>query len=74
MTALGPETRTRHRYADERREVPLMVTGLVRPIPSQPVRHERRVIDGAGDVNVTLDLYRPAYVHEPIPAVIIVHG
>ena len=74
VTALGPETRTRHRYADERREAPFMVTGLVRPTPSQPVRHERRVIDGAGDVNVTLDLYRPAYVHEPIPAVIIVHG
>ena len=74
VTALGPETRTRHRYADERREVPFMVAGLVRPTPSQPVRHERRVIDGAGGANVTLDLYRPAYVHEPIPAVIIMHG
>ena len=74
VTALGPETRTRHRYADERREVPFMVTGLVRPTPSRPVRHERRVISGAGGADVTLDIYRPAYVHEPIPAVIIMHG
>ena len=74
LTALGPETRTRHRYADARRDAPFMVTGLVQPTPSQPVRHERRVIDGAGGADVTLDLYRPAYLHKPIPAVIIVHG
>ena len=74
VTALGPETRTRHRYADEQRKAPFVVTGLVRPTPSRPVRHERRVIDGAGGADVTIDIYRPAYVHEPIPAVIIVHG
>ena len=74
VTALGSETRTRHRYASDPREAPFTVTELVRPVESRPVRHERRLIPGAGGGKVTLDIYRPGYVHQPIPAVIMVHG
>ena len=74
VTVLGPETRARHQYAGNRREAPFVVTELVRPTPSRPVRYERRLIAGARGGEVTLDIYRPGYVHAPIPAVIMVHG
>ena len=74
VTALGPEAPTRHRYAGDRRETPFMVTELVRPTQSRPVRHKRLVIEGAGGDEVTLDIYRPSYIYGPIPAVIIMHG
>ena len=51
-----------------------MLTELLRPAQTRPVRHEQRTIEGAGDTELTLDIYRPAYVHETIPAIIIVHG
>ena len=72
--AFGTETRTRHRYAENPRDAPFVLTQLVRPVQPGPVRYEQRVVKTAGDGEVTLDIYRPPYTHKPIPGVIVIHG
>ena len=70
---LGGEIRARHRFAEDPREPPFVLSQLVRPAEASPVRYEQREVK-TGDGNVTLDIYRPAYVYQSIPGVIVIHG
>ena len=72
--AFGTETRTRHRFAADPRDVPFVLSELVRPVQAGPVRYEQRLVETGGDGEVTLDIYRPPYTHKPIPGVIVIHG
>ena len=69
----GTEARVRHDYAEKPRETPFVLGQLLRPTAPGPVRHEQRAAQTSGG-DVTLDIYRPSYTHEPIPGVIVVHG
>lgn len=70
----GAERRERTKYADAARTEPLVFSELVKPAQAPPVRFEERVFGTYDGQNLTLDVYRPGYVHGPIPAVIVVHG
>lgn len=70
----GAERRERTEYADAARAEPLVFSELLKPVKSPPVRFEERVFGAFDGQNLTLDIYRPGYVHDAIPAVIVVHG
>jgi acetyl esterase/lipase len=70
----GSERRERTEFADAARTEPLVFSELLKPATSAAVRFEERVFGAFDGQNLTLDIYRPGYVHGPIPAVIVVHG
>jgi acetyl esterase/lipase len=70
----GVERRGRTEYADTARAEPLVFSELLKPARSTAVRFEERAFGAFDGQNLTLDIYRPGYVHGPIPAVIVVHG
>jgi acetyl esterase/lipase len=70
----GAERRDRTEFADAARTDPLVFSELLKPVRSTAVRFEERVFGAFDGQNLTLDIYRPGYVHGPIPAVIVVHG
>ena len=47
---------------------------LLNPIEAPPIRYEERVFAAHDGQNLTLGVYRPAYVHDPVPAIIVIHG
>jgi acetyl esterase/lipase len=70
----GNELRGRSREAEYARTQPLALTDLLLG-PSVPaVRFEERVFANPEGQSLKLDIYRPAYEHEPLPGVIVVHG
>jgi acetyl esterase/lipase len=71
---LGAERRTRAEAAGDPRPEPLVLRELVRPLDLPAIRYEERTFATHADQTLTLDLYRPAYVHGTIPCVIVVHG
>ena len=70
----GPDRRVRARAAQDPRTEPLVLRDLVVPADVPAVRYEQRVFAEREDQKLSLDIYRPGYVHEPVPAVIVVHG
>jgi acetyl esterase/lipase len=70
----GAERRARAHVAEDPREEPLVFPELLRPLRLPPVRFEERVFRTAGDEQLSLDVYRPAYEHGPLPGLIVVHG
>ncbi len=71
---LGAERRVRAEAAGDPRPEPLVLRELVRPLDLPAIRYEQRTFAVHDDQTLTLDLYRPAYVHGAVPCVIVVHG
>jgi acetyl esterase/lipase len=70
----GADRRQRTHFAESPRAEPLVLAELLRPVQSPPIRfgtHELQALDGQA---LTLDVYRPGYVHGPLPALIVIHG
>lgn len=70
----GRDRRDRANYASDTRQEPLVFSELLKPAQPPAVRFEERVFGTFDGENLTLDIYRPGYVHGPIPALIVVHG
>jgi acetyl esterase/lipase len=71
---LGAERRVRAEAAGDPRPEPLVLRELVRPLDLPAIRYEERTFATHPDQTLTLDLYRPAYIHGTVPCVIVVHG
>ena len=73
-TSFGRPDRHRHAYAEPPRKMPLNISELL--IPAQPpaVRYEERVFGAHDGQNLKLGVFRPAYLHDAVPAVLVVHG
>jgi acetyl esterase/lipase len=72
--SFGEAKRQRHSYAVPPRKEPLNLTELLNPTEAPPIRYEERVFAAHDGQNLTLGVYRPAYVHDPVPAIIVIHG
>ena len=70
----GQTRRQRAPAAGDPRPEPIVLTELVRPLGLPPVRFEERTFASFDDQNLTLDVYHPAYLHDAITGVIVVHG
>ena len=70
----GEDRRERTRYAEGSRPAPLVLPDLLKPLSLPPVRFEERTFRNREGLQLTLDIYRPGYVHPPLPGVIVVHG
>jgi acetyl esterase/lipase len=70
----GFERRVRAHMAEAARPEPLIFPELLRPLELPAVRFEERVFSTHEDEKLTLDVYRPAYQHDPLPGLIVVHG
>ncbi len=73
-SSFGKERRERHRFAEDPRPEPLVVSDLLTSVQSRPVRLEERVFRSAEDQKLTLDIYRPGYEHGPLPGLLVIHG
>jgi acetyl esterase/lipase len=70
----GEERRTRTHASEDPRAEPMILPQLLHG-PSLPaVRYEERVFATRDGQALTLDIYRPAYAHGPLPGVVVVHG
>lgn len=72
--SFGSTKRVRHAYAEPPRAEPLVVTELLNPAGAPAVRYEERVFASHGGQDLSLGIYRPSYVHDEVPAVLVVHG
>lgn len=70
----GFERRVRAHMAEAARPEPLIIPELLRPLALPAVRFEERVFSTHENEKLTLDVYRPAYEHDPLPGLIVVHG
>jgi acetyl esterase/lipase len=70
----GAERRERTRFAADSRPAPLVPHDLLEPLPLPAVRFEERTFGNRNGLQLTLDIYQPAYEHPPLPGVIVVHG
>jgi acetyl esterase/lipase len=70
----GPAKRQRHAYAPGPRKEPLSLMELLNPVQAPPVRYEERVFAAHDGQNLTLSVYRPAYIHDAVPAIVVIHG
>jgi acetyl esterase/lipase len=70
----GNERRDRPRESEDPRANPVVIRELINPLEVPAVRYEQRVFADRQDQKLTLDLYRPQYVHQDAPGVIVVHG
>jgi acetyl esterase/lipase len=70
----GSERRERTRYAETPRPSPLVFPDLIKPLSLPPVRFEQRTFARVDGQELRLDIYQPAYVHDPLPAVVVIHG
>jgi acetyl esterase/lipase len=72
--AFGDARRARTHAADGPKTEPLVVPDLIFPLSLAAIRFEERTFARYDQQALTLDIYRPAYVHGPLPGVIVVHG
>ena len=72
--SFGSTKRVRHAYAEPPRAEPLVLTELLNPAGAPAVRYEERVFASHGGHDLSLSIYRPSYVHDEVPAVLVVHG
>lgn len=70
----GAQRRERTHASEDPRQLPVRLPELLKPAKLPDVRFEERVFATRGGERLTLDIYQPAYVHGPLPAVIVVHG
>jgi acetyl esterase/lipase len=70
----GASRRERTQFAGDRRPDPLVLFELLKPLSLPAVRFEQRTFAMRDGRALTLDVYRPSYVHGPLPAVVVVYG
>ena len=70
----GRVERQRSDFAAPPRAEPLILAELLRPAETPAVRYEERVFAAHDGQTLSLGIYRPAYVHQPVPAVLVIHG
>jgi acetyl esterase/lipase len=70
----GTEHRAHTPFSGAPRPSPLVFPDLIKPLDLPPVRYEQRTLATHEGQELTLDIYRPGYVHGPLPAVIVIHG
>lgn len=70
----GRAERERNVFAQPARPAPLNLAELLNPRETAAVRYEERAFATHDGQTLSLGIYRPAYVHGPIPAVLVVHG
>jgi acetyl esterase/lipase len=70
----GKDRRDRPPSAEAPRQDPIVLQELVRPLTIPPVRFEERTFASYENQTLTLDVYHPAYLHDAIPAVVVIHG
>ena len=70
----GPAERQRNDFAQPPRPEPLNLAELLHPLETPPIRYEERVFATHDGQELSLTVYRPAYVHGAVPAVLVVHG
>ena len=70
----GKVERQRNDFAAPPRHEPLILGELLRPAETPAVRYEERVFAAHDGQNLSLGIYRPAYVHQPVPAILVIHG
>ncbi len=70
----GKARRERAVAAGDPRPEPIVLQELIRPLAIPAVRFEERTFASYQDLELTLDVYHPAYLHDAIPAVVVVHG
>jgi acetyl esterase/lipase len=73
-SSFGPAKRQRHAYSAAPRKEPLNLAELLNPVQTPPIRYEERVFAAHDGQNLTLSVYRPAYLHDPVPAIVVIHG
>jgi acetyl esterase/lipase len=70
----GPAERQRNDFAQTARPEPLNLAELLNPVETPPVRYEERVFASHDGQSLSLGVYRPAYVHGAVPAILVIHG
>lgn len=70
----GTERRARAHASPDPRAEPFVLQELVRPIDVPAIRLEERTFNTFDGRKLTLGVYRPGYVHDTVPAVIVVDG
>ena len=70
----GKAERQRNDFAQPARPEPLNLAELLHPAETPPIRYEERVFATPDGQELSLTVYRPAYVHGPVPAILVVHG
>lgn len=70
----GTARRARTHAAEDPRREPFVIPELLRPLALPAIRFEERAFREHEGASLTLDIYRPAYEHGPLPGVIVIHG
>jgi acetyl esterase/lipase len=70
----GPAERHRNDFAAPPRPEPLNLAELLNPADTPAVRYEERVFASHEGQSLSLGIYRPAYVHGPVPVILVIHG
>jgi acetyl esterase/lipase len=70
----GPAGRHRNDFAAPPRHEPLNLAELLNPADTPAVRYEERVFAAHEGQSLSLGIYRPAYVHGPVPVILVIHG
>jgi acetyl esterase/lipase len=70
----GKVERHRNDFAAAPRAEPLVLAELLNPADTPAVRYEERVFAAHDGQSLSLGIYRPAYVHRPVPAILVIHG
>jgi acetyl esterase/lipase len=70
----GTERRQRPPASGDPRPEPVVLQELVTPLKIPPVRFEERTFASYENQALTLDIYQPAYLHDAIPGVVVIHG
>ena len=74
VSAFGEARRERGRFSEDPRPVPFAVADMLSAVQSRPVRLEERTFSTGEGQKLTLDIFRPGYVHDPLPGVLVLHG
>ncbi len=72
--SFGAERRERAKFAEDARAEPFVPTDVLSSVRSRPVRLEERVFNTPDGEKLTMDIFRPGYVHGPLPGVLVMHG
>jgi acetyl esterase/lipase len=72
--SFGKPERERHDFAQPPRPEPLNLTELLNPVDLPAIRYEERVFAAYDGQDLTLSIYRPAYVHDAVPVILMIHG
>jgi len=70
----GTHRREHPPESGEPRTEPIVLQELVRPLRIPEVRFEERTFASYDGQALTLDVYQPAYLHDAIPGVVVIHG